>query len=168
MQKPHFGVAVVALLDFDLNAADAVDRSIPAALRRNGLPLLLVQHIAKDSGCEFRALVLLWRARKCLGVLPQAFDQSNRAVDLAGDPVAGGRRLLAGLENLELLFRPLRAVVIAPGFLLLVDFLGLVAEVIEIRLLALLQRPIAGFGRVIAAGGMRMPPTCVAGAVASV
>jgi hypothetical protein len=50
---------------------------------------------------------------------------------------------VALLQYFELGFGPLRAVIIAPGVLLLLDLVDLVAEIIDIGLLAARQRPVA-------------------------
>jgi hypothetical protein len=128
---------VVAFLDLDLNAAKAVHGAITGAFRRLGFPLLLIQHIAQNSRGQFGAVLLLWGAGIGFRVLPQPLDQADRAVDLAGDAVLGRWRLVALLEDLELGLGPLRAVVVAPGVLLLFDLVDLVAEIIDIGLLDL-------------------------------
>jgi hypothetical protein len=76
--------------------------------------------------------------------LLEPLDRADNAVDLAADARIGDDRLLALVQRLDLRGRPLRVMAVAAGFLDLVQLKRLRAGVVEIGLLALLQRPIAG------------------------
>src|SRR5690606_5475542 len=83
------------------------------------------------------------RARESLGVLAHALQHADNTINLATDAVARGDRLLAALQNLDLLVGPLSAVIVAPRLLCLVNLRALVAEVIVVGALELFQAPIA-------------------------
>src|SRR5262245_20139975 len=90
---------------------------------------------------------MFWRSGECLRVLPEFFHKAHDTIDLAGDAVIRDNGLAAIIQLLDLRRSPLRAVPVASGLLLLVDFLALGGEVVEICLLAFLKRPIIVGGR---------------------
>ena len=64
------------------------------------------------------------------GVLFQAFEDADDRVDLAGVFVRRRDRLSTAADGLDLIAGPLDAVVIAPGFLLLLDLVGLAGQLV--------------------------------------
>ena len=144
--ETDLGIAPVAGLQRQLEPANAVDRAVESGNGGFFLPALLVEHIAQHCGRHLRAIFMLGRAGIALGVLALAFEQADDRIDLARHAVVGDHGLLALVQRLDLLRRPVRAVVIAPRFLLLVDLGTLAVEITQVILLQPRQGP-AGRGR---------------------
>ena len=84
---------------------------------------------------------MLRRARKRLGVLLEPLNRADNAVNFLADFIICNNWLFPVVKRLYLLIRPLRAVAIAPRYLLLLNLQPLAVEVGGLGLDAFFQFP---------------------------
>jgi hypothetical protein len=113
--QANVGIALVALLQHQLHAADAVDPGLQQGpVIERVLELAAVQHRSHGFGCDLGAGLALRVVAFRLGVAAHPLDHTDDGIDLAADLVPDLHRLVAGFQNPQLLGGELRAVIVAP------------------------------------------------------
>jgi len=132
---------VVALDGDELDAGEAANGGAPGAVRGLLLPVPAEREL-NDLRCDLRAVV--GGALRVPGIgfrrLPQLLEDAADDVNFALDPVVGDRRLVAVLQDLELVLVPLNRMVIALAFRRLAVLLSLRGDGVLEPLLELANR----------------------------
>jgi hypothetical protein len=94
--------APAVVLQVQLDAADADDAAVVRHVGRDRAPIDAVEDVAQAGRRQLGPVLMGGGARVRLGVLAQALDQADDAVDLPLDAVVGDDRLSAAVQDLDL------------------------------------------------------------------